>query len=153
MISLRETKGFVPMFSATGCFLENNGRFLVLRRSDSESQANAWGVPGGGIEKGETVPDATLREIREETGISMQHDSLSYWGKVYIRNSDGDFVYHMSSARFPAGSAIRLDPKEHKEYRWVTAEEALSLPLIRDMGPCIKLFYKMAGKHNNMTQE
>jgi ADP-ribose pyrophosphatase YjhB (NUDIX family) len=44
--------------------LDTEGRFLLVRRADDGS----WGLPGGGVEPGESWSDAALRECTEETG-------------------------------------------------------------------------------------
>jgi ADP-ribose pyrophosphatase YjhB (NUDIX family) len=44
------------------------GRILLQRRSDN----GLWGLPGGSVEIGESVRDAILREVREETGLSVE---------------------------------------------------------------------------------
>jgi len=42
--------------------------FLLMQRSDN----GHWGLPGGHVEPGESVTDAALREIREETGWRVE---------------------------------------------------------------------------------
>ncbi|WP_246879186.1 NUDIX hydrolase [Thalassospira sp. ER-Se-21-Dark] len=44
---------------------------LLVRRANPPDQG-MWGFPGGKIEAGETLPQAALRELREETGISAE---------------------------------------------------------------------------------
>ncbi|MFD7903851.1 NUDIX domain-containing protein [Kitasatospora sp. NPDC059747] len=41
---------------------------LLERRSDN----GRWGMPGGGLEIGENLPGAVVREVREETGIEVE---------------------------------------------------------------------------------
>lgn len=48
------------------------GRILLEKRSDN----GMWGVPGGRIEVGETVKEAALREVREETGLEIEITGL-----------------------------------------------------------------------------
>lgn len=43
---------------------DTNGRVLLTRRADDDT----WGIPGGGVEPGESWREAALRECREETG-------------------------------------------------------------------------------------
>lgn len=55
-----------------GCIRNQEGEVLLQRRSGS----GLWGFPGGAIEPGETVQEAAVREIREETGLDVQVDKL-----------------------------------------------------------------------------
>jgi ADP-ribose pyrophosphatase YjhB (NUDIX family) len=48
------------------------GRILLERRSDN----GMWGLPGGAIEAGESVRQATLREVQEETGLKIRITGL-----------------------------------------------------------------------------
>ena len=45
----------------------HEGRLLLQQRADS----GEWGLPGGSVEIGETVTDAVVREVREETGYQV----------------------------------------------------------------------------------
>jgi ADP-ribose pyrophosphatase YjhB (NUDIX family) len=44
------------------------GELLLMRRSDN----GQWGLPGGYVEPGESVVEATAREVREETGVGVE---------------------------------------------------------------------------------
>ncbi|MCK4452291.1 MAG: NUDIX domain-containing protein, partial [Anaerolineae bacterium] len=72
---LRECVGhdllLVP--AAAGCIRDEEGRILLLRRSDGD---NLWGLPGGGIELGERAADAAVREVREEIGLEVEPVAL-----------------------------------------------------------------------------
>ncbi|ABD09525.1 MULTISPECIES: NUDIX hydrolase [Frankia] len=47
---------------------DSEGRILLIRRTDN----GYWAIPGGGVEPGESVRQATAREVMEETGISCE---------------------------------------------------------------------------------
>jgi ADP-ribose pyrophosphatase YjhB (NUDIX family) len=73
------------------------GRILLQRRSDN----GLWGLPGGSVEIGESVRDAIVREVREETGLSV--DLVRLIG-VYsdprfqvVRYPDGNVVHYIST--------------------------------------------------------
>jgi len=51
--------------SAAAIIRDAEGRVLLQRRSDN----NLWGVPGGGMNIGETISDVAIREVQEETGL------------------------------------------------------------------------------------
>ena len=53
--------------SATA-FIRENGRVLLQRRSDN----GFWNLPGGGLELGESVAQACIREVLEETGLEVE---------------------------------------------------------------------------------
>jgi ADP-ribose pyrophosphatase YjhB (NUDIX family) len=47
---------------------ERDGAILLMQRADN----GHWGLPGGHVEPGESVTEATLREVREETGWQIE---------------------------------------------------------------------------------
>jgi len=50
----------------------DDGRVLLAHRRDIDW----WNLPGGGMEIGETVEEATCREVKEETGLEVQVERL-----------------------------------------------------------------------------
>ena len=56
-----------PIVATIGVLFKD-GRVLLVRRANPPD-AGRWGFPGGKIERGETVKDAAVRELYEETGI------------------------------------------------------------------------------------
>lgn len=44
---------------------------------------NAWHIPGGGLEEGETLEDAAIREVYEEIGLRLEKSQLSPLGPVF----------------------------------------------------------------------
>jgi mutator protein MutT len=63
--------GLIQLNFAAACVVDA-GRVVLQRRADH----NAWGFPGGAIELGESVEDAVVREVREETGLEVRVDGL-----------------------------------------------------------------------------
>lgn len=53
--------------AASAVVSDEQGRILLQRRSDN----NSWSVPGGAMELGESISDAAVREVKEETGYDV----------------------------------------------------------------------------------
>lgn len=64
----------VPQLGCGAAILEGDQLLLVRRRRPPE--AGHWGLPGGKVEWGERVVDATVREIAEELGIDIRCERL-----------------------------------------------------------------------------
>ncbi|MEA9598701.1 NUDIX domain-containing protein [Polynucleobacter sp. AP-Sanab-80-C2] len=56
---------------AAGILLDQSGRYLLGQRLEGKPYAGYWEVPGGKIEKGESVFEALKRELQEELGIDI----------------------------------------------------------------------------------
>lgn len=59
----------------TGVLIEDNRLLLVKQRVRAERD---WSLPGGGVESGETLEKAIIREIKEETGLDVSVKRLLY---------------------------------------------------------------------------
>jgi 8-oxo-dGTP pyrophosphatase MutT (NUDIX family) len=142
MIYNEKPENFTPRLETVGCFLENNGEFLILHRHDHKPQGNTWGLPGGKIEPNENPREAVIRETEEETGCKIDFTRLSYFKGLYVRYNDYDFVYHIFHLPIKQKIDIKLEENSHKDFKWIKPEEALEMNnLIQDFDECIKQFY------------
>lgn len=121
------------MLRVVGCFLEYEGRFLLLHRHTHKPDGDTWGLPAGKVEIGESDESAVLRELREETGYRASLSELEY-----LR--EDPFHYHSGSVMFVIYKVVLREPhdvcleqKAHSEYRWVTPWEGSRLPLINGL--------------------
>lgn len=104
------------------CAVIKTGRkFLVAKRSN-EPDKGLWEFPGGKVQYGETLFEATVREIREELHINIvpTEELVSY----EIQSTEKKYILHFILAEFHSGD-IKLD--EHSESRWLDKSE---LPLL-----------------------
>ena len=101
-------------------------QYLLLRRSGKKLHGN-WQMVSGGIEKGETAPQAAIREIQEETGLTPHRlysaDTLEIFYEV---SKNGIIFVPVFVAFIDIDQTIRLSPSEHDAYQWLPFEKALT---------------------------
>lgn len=57
---------------AVAVIIERDGRILLGKRGDGVSSPGRWSFPSGFVERGEVVTEAAIREVREETGLTIE---------------------------------------------------------------------------------
>lgn len=120
--------------TVVGCLCSYNGKYLFLQRNESKRYPLYWCVPGGKIDAAEeTAVKGMLRELSEETGISLEAERLSYLYTYYVEDNEGCFVYLLYKIDFDCLPQITLNPEEHVNYIWQPLEEIARLDLVSDM--------------------
>ena len=137
-----------PYRPCVGIFLLNNeGEVFAGRRIDS--RAEAWQMPQGGIDTGESPLDACMREMREEIGTDAaelvgQHDDWLYYDiplpladRLWQGQYKGQKQKWMA-LRFTGSDAdinINTENPEFCEWRWLAPAElvTLAVPFKRDV--------------------
>ncbi|WP_405820973.1 NUDIX domain-containing protein [Streptomyces sp. NBC_00838] len=115
--------------AASAVVTDDRGRVLLQRRRDND----LWALPGGGMDLGESLPGAAVREVREETGLDVEITGLvgTYTDPRHIiEYSDGE-VRRQFNVCFTArvvGGALAISD-ESTELRFVEPAEIGSLPM------------------------
>ena len=105
----------------------SKGRILLLRRSvRAPEYAGRWDLPGGMVERGETLETALRREVRAETGLAVRIHWTVDARIVYASPSRGGiavtFQCSLKGRRTP-----RVAPIEHDAFQWIAPRLALRL--------------------------
>ncbi|WP_431771918.1 NUDIX hydrolase [Streptomyces cucumeris] len=128
-----EANSVVP--SVTAVVQDEDGRLLLIHKTDNDR----WALPGGGHDIGETVSDTVIREVAEETGITVEVDNIVglYTDPQHVMAYDDGEVRQQFSICFrahPTGGALRTS-SESKEVRWVSPADLEDL----DIHPSMRL--------------
>ncbi len=104
--------------------------FLLIRRAPDRIFAGLWQCVTGGIEPGERVPLAALREVEEETGLGREalegFYDLDQTYEFYDEGTDAVVTAVAFAVRVRPDAEPRLST-EHDACRWATRDEALAL--------------------------
>lgn len=116
-----------------GAVIVKDDRVLLIRRGQAPLLGE-WSLPGGVLECGETLREATVREAREETGLVVETSEMLGVYERVIPSADGRTRYHYVLIDFlcrPAGGDLKAG-SDAADVRWVTREELPALKLAFD---------------------
>lgn len=125
----KEPEGFSPQVQVSACYLEKEGKLLLLQRAANKLEAGKWGVPAGKLEKNELPIDAAVRELFEETGISIGSSQIYSLASLYIRKPEMSYIYHLFKVRIDHLPIVCLS-SEHQSYAWASFDELINMPLM-----------------------
>jgi 8-oxo-dGTP diphosphatase len=98
-------------YLAVSAAIFRDGRVLIVRRARPPAHG-LYTLPGGGVELGETLEEAIIREVREETGLAIAPLALVGFREAIARDAAGRVERHFVILPFAA--------------RWIAGEVALS---------------------------
>jgi ADP-ribose pyrophosphatase YjhB (NUDIX family) len=107
-------------YLAVSAAIFRDGKVLIARRARPPAHG-LYTLPGGGVELGETLEQAVIREVREETALEIEPIELAGFRQAIVRDAAGrierHFVVLPFAARFISGE-ISLN-EELAEAHWL----------------------------------
>jgi len=135
-------------FLAVSAAIIRDGKVLIVRRA----RPPAYGIftlPGGGVEAGETLHEAIIREVMEETALAIEPLGLAGYREAIVRDADGKverhFVILPFAALLIAGEVVLNE--ELAEARWLVPSELAALRTTEGLAEIVQAAFAIAAAH------
>ena len=115
------------MKNTTLCYIEQDGKYLMLLRNKKKADINknTWIGIGGKFEEGESPEECLLREVKEETGLILEEYRLR---GIITFSSEGwgtEYMYLYTASAFSG----TLQECAEGELHWIPRKEVIDLNL------------------------
>ena len=114
------------------CLIHKNGRYLLQDRIKNDWKG--YTLPGGHIEPGESIVDAVIREMQEETGLTISHPHLC--GVKQFPLEEGRYIVFLFETEEFEGD---LRSSEEGTMHWIEKEELSKVNLVEDFEDLIEV--------------
>src|ERR1700690_1585403 len=98
-------------YLAVSAAIIRDGKVLIVRRARAPA-LGIYTLPGGGVEVGETLVEAIIREVREETALTIEPVALAGYREAIAHDPEGRIARHFVILPFAA--------------RWIGGEPVLN---------------------------
>ena len=105
------------------CMIKDGGEYLLQNRVKKDWQG--YTSPGGHIEPGESIVQSAIREVKEETGLTMKNPRLVGVKQFWVKS--GRYIVFLFSATKFSGE---LRSSYEGEVGWFTKEEMKNINLV-----------------------
>jgi len=127
--------------------IANKNKVLVLREANTYqdgTEIGKYGLPGGRIEPGEPLLDGLLREVTEETGLTVKVGEPLFVGEWFpnIRGVQNQIVAIFFVCQTDQTEVILSE--EHDEFQWVDAAMAIQLPMMPPDDEVVQKYFSQA---------
>lgn len=111
---------YLRLSRRTRLLLVCNNEFLILR---GYLGSRNWGLPGGGLHKGEDPIEGLIREVYEETAIKLYKQDVKFVFSDTYKSNGFRFEYDCFVAELSDKPDVRIQKSEIAEYKWTTFDD------------------------------
>jgi len=130
-------------FATVAILFNEENKLLLLKRSEDDNwMAGKFALVGGGIEENEIPEEAIIREIKEETNLSVKKPKL-----VYSTIEENTFLY-VYVGKVKNSDKLKLND-EHTGYVWVNSSEIKNYDSVPNLDEMIKKVYQIMVNNND----
>ena len=115
--------------------LENGKVVLQYRSPERYKKWSGYAFPGGHIEEGESLVESVIREIKEETGLTISNPQLAAVKNWQLEDGTRYIVFCYKATEFTG----QLRSSEEGEVSWVEKDQLEKLELSYDMLPLLEV--------------
>jgi 8-oxo-dGTP diphosphatase len=130
-------------FLAVSAAIVRDGKILVVRRARPPAHG-VYTLPGGVVEVGETLKEAVAREIREETGMTIEPVALAGFRETVVRDAqdrvERHFVILCFAARWQAGEPVLNE--ELSAAHWIDPTELAGIETTPGLADIVAAAYE-----------
>jgi 8-oxo-dGTP diphosphatase len=121
---------------STGIAIVRDGKILMVRRAAGDFLGGVYELSGGGVDEGETIVDSAIREVKEETGLTVSRVVAAFEGFDYSTDKKPRVRQINYIVEVGSGEVI-LDPGEHDTFVWIDENNLDSVTMTEDMRQCV----------------
>lgn len=121
---------------STGVAIVRDGKVLLVRRSINDFLGGYYELPGGGVDNRETIEEAAMREIKEETGLLTSKVITTFKGFDYSTDKKPR-VRQINLLIGVKPGEVKLS-NEHDDFLWAKEEDLNDIKMTESMFECIK---------------
>ncbi|MBP5461700.1 MAG: 8-oxo-dGTP diphosphatase [Lachnospiraceae bacterium] len=115
------------------CLIKDGDRVLLQNRVKKDWQG--YTLPGGHVERGESFVDAVVREMKEETGLTIEKPRMV--GIKHFPIEGGRYIVLLFEATQFTGEVVS---SEEGEMTWIDRAELANISAVDDLAELLKVF-------------
>jgi 8-oxo-dGTP diphosphatase len=107
-------------------FLVNDNKQILVGKRKNANGEGCWGLPGGGMDAGETPRQSAAREAKEETGVIIDPDGIqfaTFTNDIFLEESGEHWITLYFISRAYKGEPKIMEPHKCEEWRWVDLDD------------------------------